>query len=118
VPFSSDPRRAEPLAASKFIAGIMENLFESTLVGSRQEEHAHRLVKSCTSRLGRLPTTHHIKRHGVRNKLPALTPNLKCILDVYQIDYTIAGLSRSRLAKRPPDTSRKCISRYEYQSCR
>jgi len=93
VPFSSDPRRAQPLAVAQFIASIVENLFERTLFSGRPEEDAHCLVKCCTSCFRRLPTTHHIKRHGMRDKLLTLTPNLNCVLDFHLIDYTIAGSS-------------------------
>jgi hypothetical protein len=55
------------------------------------------LVKSRTGFLGRSPTAHDIKRHGVSNKLVPFTPNLNRELDVHQLHHITEGVAT------PPD---------------
>jgi hypothetical protein len=55
-----------------------------------------------------LSAAHHIKGHGMGNKLLAFTPNLNGVLNVHVFDYTIPGLSWSYIPNRPLDT--ECYS--------
>src|SRR5437588_59455 len=67
---------AGPPSFPPLVPALFQDRVQGAGVGGGLEETAYRLLRRVAGRLGRAPAAGDVERHGVRNKLRPLLPDL------------------------------------------